>query len=382
MRRWSVIGSLVFACGAGLLARPASPPVVPEVVTRRVPDGGIQPRAILDSRGVLHLLYFKGDPPAGDLFYMTSNDLGRTFSPPVRVNTTPASVIGTGTMRGGQMALGRGGRVHVAWMVATTKPAVVRYSRSDLSGRFESERTMPTAMGDLDGPAVAADERGYVYVGWHGHAQNAPGKEESRAVWMRVSADEGKTFAPERPAWTQPTGACGCCGLEFYAARGGGLFILYRAAIESVHRDMYLLESTNHGADFKGTPVQRWDINACPMSSMSFAERGETLYAAWETEGQVYAGAIDRARAAVPSSFAPEKGGQPRKHPRLAIAGDGDVLLAWDDGAGWGKGGQLHYEIFDSRGKPLTKDVSVDALPVWSFGAPIAAPGGTIVLFY
>ena len=86
-----------------------------EVLVRRVPEGGIQPEAAIDSRGVLHLLYFAGEPAGGDLFYVRSNDLGATFSTPIRVNSQPGSAIATGTIRGGQLALGRNGRIHVAW---------------------------------------------------------------------------------------------------------------------------------------------------------------------------------------------------------------------------------------------------------------------------
>lgn len=373
---WALL--LAVAAGvAGIAARPATP----SVVVRRLPDGGIQPRAVLDNRGVLHLLYFKGEPGGGDLYYVTSRDLGRTFSAPVRVNSTPASVIATGTMRSGEMALGRGGRVHVAWMVPS-RPALVRYTRSNPDGAgFEPERTLPEKMGDIDAPGLAADANGHVYVGWHGHEAGASGKEESRAVWMRVSSDDGKTFAHERPVWQQPTGACGCCGLDFYASRAGDLFVLYRAALEGVHRDVYLLESSDHGAHVTGSAVQRWDINACPMSSMSFAENAASLFAAWETEGQVYAGLVDRAHAAVPSHFSPEPGTRPRKHPRLAVDRSGDVLMAWADGAAWAKGGELRYAIFDSAGKPVVGDTAIAALPVWSFAATLATPDGFLVLY-
>ena len=34
----------------------------------RTPDGGIQPQAVMDEQGVIHLVYFKGDPARGDLF--------------------------------------------------------------------------------------------------------------------------------------------------------------------------------------------------------------------------------------------------------------------------------------------------------------------------
>jgi hypothetical protein len=86
-----------------------------EVDLVRVPDRGIQPEAVVDDRGVTHVLYFRGEPAAGDLFYVRSTDAGGTFSTPIRVNSQPGSAIATGTIRGGQMAIGREGRTHVAW---------------------------------------------------------------------------------------------------------------------------------------------------------------------------------------------------------------------------------------------------------------------------
>jgi hypothetical protein len=38
------------------------------VVLARVPRNGIRPEAVVDGRGILHLLYFAGEPRAGDLF--------------------------------------------------------------------------------------------------------------------------------------------------------------------------------------------------------------------------------------------------------------------------------------------------------------------------
>src|SRR5690349_4608410 len=97
MRRPGIVMFAVIAFALiGVAA--AHRPSPPSLVVRRVPDGGIQPRAALDAHGVLHLLYFKGEAGGGDLYYATSRDLGRTFSTPRRVNSTPASVIATGTM--------------------------------------------------------------------------------------------------------------------------------------------------------------------------------------------------------------------------------------------------------------------------------------------
>lgn len=85
------------------------------VVLVRVPGNGIQPEAVVDARGIMHVLYFAGEPGGGDLFYVRSKDYGQTFSTPIRVNSQPGSAIATGTIRGGQIAIGRGGRVHVTW---------------------------------------------------------------------------------------------------------------------------------------------------------------------------------------------------------------------------------------------------------------------------
>src|SRR5690242_12926983 len=46
----------------------------PKVALLRVPDRGIQPQVAVDSRGVVHLIYFKGDPGAGDIFYVHSEN--------------------------------------------------------------------------------------------------------------------------------------------------------------------------------------------------------------------------------------------------------------------------------------------------------------------
>jgi len=53
------------------------------VLLVRVPGNGIQPEAVVDGGGIMHVLYFAGEPRAGDLFYARSKDYGQTFSTPV-----------------------------------------------------------------------------------------------------------------------------------------------------------------------------------------------------------------------------------------------------------------------------------------------------------
>src|SRR2546430_2460273 len=100
-----------------LLMAPALPAVAQtgRVTLVKTPDGGIKPQAVADATGTIHLVFFKGTPAGGDLFYARARAGTASFTTPVRVNSEPGSAVAVGTIRGAQLALGKGGRVHVAW---------------------------------------------------------------------------------------------------------------------------------------------------------------------------------------------------------------------------------------------------------------------------
>src|SRR4051812_8789849 len=68
----------------------------------RVPGNGIQPQVVVDGKGVVHLIYFKGEHGAGDVFYTRSDD-GAHFKEAIRVNSQPGSAIATGNIRGAHL---------------------------------------------------------------------------------------------------------------------------------------------------------------------------------------------------------------------------------------------------------------------------------------
>ena len=359
-------------CAATLFA-------LPDIKIVRAPNGGIQPRVIVDRAGTLHLLYYAGDHLHGDLFYVKSPDAGLTWSSPLRVNSEPGTAIAAGTIRGGQIALGKNGRVHVAWN-GSSKVELMLYSRlNDSHAAFEPERNLMTRTSGLDGGgAVAADSAGRVYVTWHGKASGAAAGEAGRQVWIAESNDDGKTFAVERPAWNEPTGACGCCGMAVFADSQGTVRALYRTATENIHRDIYLLAAPTSGNQFTGRKLDTWELNACPMTSMDFAQSGDKIEGAWETAGQVYFEDLTAANAVRISA---PVGGQNHKHPRIAVAPDGATLLAWTEGAGWARGGSLAWQLYDAAGKPVGETHTAPGLPAWSFGAVAAKPGGFLILY-
>ncbi len=367
----------------------------------RVPDGGIQPQVVV-SRGVVHMIYFKGNPGHGDIYYVRSADWGTRFSAPIRVNSQPGSAIASGTIRGPHIAVGGNGQVYVAWngsvdalpkgplnpeMPANSvyNGTPMLFTRLNSAGTaFEPQRNVMTATFGLDGGgSVAADGAGDVYVAWHARkAGEGPYGEAGRRVWIARSTDGGAIFSPEEAAYDQPTGACGCCGLSIFAGENGTVYILYRTAREMVHRNMYLLISTDEGKTFRGRMIDPWTIGACPMSSMAFAQGPGFVDAAWQTKTQVYYAAINSKTLQISKAIAAPGTGKLRKYPALAVNPSGDTLLAWTDGTSWGKGGSLGWQVFNRQGTPVGKEDTIGGVPVWSFGAAFTKPDGSFVLVY
>jgi hypothetical protein len=173
------------------------------VILRRVPDDGIQPQTAMDARGVVHLVYFKGDARNGDIFYTRKAPDADTFLVPLRVNSQPGSAIAIGTIRAAHLAIGKNNRVHVAWNgsgKAEPKPAgsaPMLYARlNDAGTAFEPQRNLLKRTKTLDGGGtLAADALGHVYVVWHA-AMKESDDELQRAVFLAQSDDDGKTSRP------------------------------------------------------------------------------------------------------------------------------------------------------------------------------------------
>src|ERR1051326_1095793 len=206
--RWRL---LLVALGVlAVFARSAEIDPSRKVTLMRVPNGGIQPQVSVDAVGTVHMIYYKGDPGHGDLYYVRSRDGGVTFSAPVQVNSQPGSAIATGNIRGAHIALGRNGRVHVAWngshsLTGRMGQEPMWYTRINTAGTaFERERNVIQSAYGLDGGgSLAADNTGNVYVVWHAPAPGTEG-EGNRRVWIPRAAGGGGTLGGGEPEGGRP----------------------------------------------------------------------------------------------------------------------------------------------------------------------------------
>ena len=365
-------------------------PAGPRVEAVRTPNGGIQPQTGLKD-GTLHLVYYAGESDKGDLFYVRSTDYGKSFSPALRVNSTPGSAIAVGNIRGAHLAVGRNGSVHVAWngssLALPKSPSgqpPMQYARlAPGTTAFEPERNLiHDAYGVDGGGSLAADESGNVFVFWHAPKPGMKG-EENRRVWMAKSSDDGATFNKESVAFDSPIGACGCCGLKASVDSTGTIHVLFRAADQVVNRDIWMLTSKDRGGTFTATDISAWKIGACVMSSEAFADTLDGQLAAWESEKQVYFGKVDPKTGGVATPVAAPGTPNNRKYPALAVNRNGETLLAWTEGTAWKRGGTVAWRVFDKSGNVMSpENGGAPDFPVWGLVAAFARPNGDFVVLY
>jgi hypothetical protein len=344
------------------------------------PERGIQPRAMTDTDGTLHLIWYRGEPVGGDIFYARQPKTGG-WSATLRVNNEPKTAVSMGTIRGAQAVLGRSGTLHVVWDGARAKNdkdsrPPLYYTRLEAGKTsFESQRAMSGSWILDGGGAVAADHAGHVYVFWHGG--NGTG-EGNRRILVRTSSDDGRTFDAERAINPEGTGVCGCCAMQAIATENGGVYALYRTASDGgKNRDVALLASHDGGKTFTHRILDPWPVSACPMSSMSLAVTPRGVVGAWETMGQIHLGLVD---SAIKSNFVSLPAGRttPQKYPSLSVAPDGRMLLTWSEGAGWQKSGGLAWQFLDPEFRPQGSPTRGPAsgISVWSFPCAVAKGEG------
>jgi hypothetical protein len=392
--QWTVISLLalglpfLLTCGAVQQARTTAD----KVHLIRTPNGGLQPQALMDEHGILHLIYLAGEPGASDVFYVWRAKGQTSFSSPLRVNSQPGSAIAAGTIRGAQISLGKNGRVHVVWNGSNAaaprssyNSAPLLYARLNDAGKaFEAQRNLMQFTHELDGGGtISSDKAGNVYAVWHG-AGDQKG-EQHRRVWLAASTDAGKTFAREaavdpRDNNGKTTGVCACCGMRAFVNAQGALYVLYRTATDLTERGMFLLNSSDRGKSFSGARLDNWNLTTCPMSSTTMIQAKHTV-GAWENNGQVFFGALDSKVDTAMVIAAPDSTGK-RKHPAIATNSRGETILVWTEGTGWKKGGSLAWQVFDHNGRPAAEKGTAPDVPVWGLATVIAEADGSFSIIY
>jgi hypothetical protein len=117
------------------------------------------------------------------------------------------------------------------------------------------------------------------------------------------------------------------------------------------------------------------------MSTMALVQGPNGVFAAWETDGQIYFAGRKPGTTDFTKPQAAPGDGRGRKHPALAMNARGELLLAWTEGTGWQQGGALAWQVLDKSGKPTAEKGRVErGIPVWGLPAAVATDAGFTIV--
>src|SRR5436190_4211541 len=306
----------------------ATPCCADPVRVVHTPNGGEVPDAEVGANGAIHIAFVKGE----DAYYVESDDGGKSFSQPPRINSQPGTVHPANMFRGPDLALGQNGRVHVIWYVNAYQRKLpqnewgVFYSYLD-PGQTTFAHEMNLNHKPSDNYSLAADDRGHVAVVW------MAGK-----LFLTESSDNGASFRTQDIPIADP---CECCASRALFSKPGVLMISYRDKADNV-RDMHLITRVGGDGTFQKRRLSStpWPITACPMTGAFLSNQAVQTVAAWETKGDVFyarIGASDRA----PNEIKVARG----KWPIALLSPDGKVLVSWKTGS------SLSWQKFDLNDK-------------------------------
>ena len=225
------------------------------VTTVPVPEQGRPVVAKTDEEGTIHLLYDSDDGPK----YTKSPDGGLTFGPPI-------SVVGEGSRMKGleysawDMAIGKGGRIHVAMGTNAWKLKLPQDDWGFFYASFDPGAAAFSPVRNInrkpsEGFSLAADDKGNVTACWL-----------SDKLYANVSHNNGDRFEPFIEI-NRRFNPCNCCTTSAAYGEDGKLAVLYREETNN-ERDMYLVLWDQARGQMMRKRLSRtlWKIDACPMT--------------------------------------------------------------------------------------------------------------------
>ena len=311
-----------------------------------------------------------GTLPGGatDVFLAVSRDGGRAFGGPVRVN----HVAGDARLNGEQPPYvgliprpNTDPAIAVVWTTKGAKGTMLLQSRSDDGGRtFTPAATVPgtDAPGNRGWEAIAIEPGGRVDVLWldhrelasdskmaashHDHAAKSNEKPDGVAM-----AQKSKLYFASLDGTAAPRavtgGVCYCCKTALVSGAGGKVYAAWRHVYPGNLRDMAFSMSRDGGRTF-APPIRvsedRWALEGCPDDGPAMVvDTQQRIHVVWptlvrepsaesaestETIALFYASSNDgvtfTSRQRIPTEGLPH-------HPRIALAADGSLAVAWDE---------------------------------------------------
>ncbi len=261
---------------------------------------GQTPSAHVDSDGRLWVV-FAQDQHA---YVVNSDDQGKTFSPPVRVNERAENIETNGENRPKILTDNGGQTIYVSWTEKTEGQHTgdIRFSRSiDGGQQFAPVRTINDdgllTSHRFDSLFLAAS--GHLYLTWLDkreleYAAQRGEHYTGSGVFYTVSADQGETFAANRKIADH---SCECCRIAVAPYGQDGMALMWRHVFDGTTRDHAIAGVGPDGVrtGFSRATVDEWKIDACPHHGPSMAQgrpaqESDVYHMTWFSAGDLHKG--------------------------------------------------------------------------------------------
>jgi hypothetical protein len=359
-----------------------------------------------------------GKDAKNDVFVATSRNGGRSFGPPVQVNTIAGEARLGGEMPPRVALSRRSGRhepeIVVLWTARGTGTSI-KLARSKDGGRTflpSEELQAATAAGDRGWPALALDRRGGAHAVWLDHrGLAAPGAkphvhDPARPRDGAAPPRSGLFFAsagtaPLREEREVATGVCYCCKTALAVGQDGATYAAWRQVYPGNLRDIAFTTSRDGGRSFSApsrVSEDGWEINGCPDDGPSMAIAGAgVVHIVWPTvvasggslEGALFHASTRDGRTFTTRTRIPTMGSLKPSHPQVVVepvGGQERLVVAWDEVIGGrrtafarairpGRGGQIAFsppeELSQREGGmyPVLASTVNGVLAAWTSGS-------------
>jgi hypothetical protein len=323
-------------------------------------DCGSAYSATMDRSGKLWVSYVRDQ----HVYVSQSDDKGKNFSSPVKVNNIAEDVEHNGENRP-KIIVTSEGEVLLSWTLKTSNryTGEIRFSRSNNSGETFSE---PKTVNDDElkvghrFDSMFLTKSGHLYLTWIDkrelHASIQAGQNYAgAAIYYAVSDDYGRSFSPNYPV---SSNSCECCRIAMAPSGEDGVAIVWRQIYDEQIRDhaFAVLKPEGKVSLSARASFDDWYINACPHHgpAMEIAATENDYHMTWFSNGNIHQG-IYYARY-------------------NAFTGVSDAVMQVDDKPGAGHpdlkefDGKLYlvWKGFDGKATQLNLIVSTNNGQTWS----------------
>ncbi len=277
----------------------------------------------------------------GHLTLARSDDKGRTYATPVKVNAEAEIIAADGENRP-KIAADAAGNLFVSWTRLTADTPFgghIRFSRSSDGGK---NFTAPVTVNDNLEPishrfeALGVSPRGEIWLAWLDKRDASIARRQDKAytgaaVYYAVSRDGGRRFGPNLRAAGH---SCECCRVAMAMDGSGVPVILWRHVYAANVRDHALLRLDGKSSVLR-VSEDNWAIDACPHHGPALSiDADNTWHVAWFTNavqrhGLFYAHSRDAGKTfSAPMGFGRYDAQAGHAHV-LSVAGS--VYIVWKE---------------------------------------------------